>query len=644
MHEGFAHNPALVVALALAAGVVSQTLARHLRIPGIVVLLAVGVALGPDVAGVIDPGDLGPALDILVGFAVAVILFDGGLNLHWRRMKSQAPAIRMLLTVGVVVTTVGGALAARVFLGWGWMPSILFGTLVIVTGPTVVTPLLRRIRVRKNLETILETEGVLIDAVGAVVAVVALEIALGEGLAAGAVSAPTRLAVGFGVGAMGGLVMALLLRLKWAVPEGFETIFTLSLALAIFQVSNALIPESGIMAAIVAGAVVGNAGTRSFKEIREFKEQLTVMLIGMLFVLLAADVRVADVTALGRPGLLVVLALMLVVRPVNVLACTIGSGLAWREKAFLSWVAPRGIVAAAVASLFAERLSHDGSEVGAQLRALVFLVIAATVVVQGATAGLLARLLGVRRPTGKGFAVFGADPFGRLITRVLGDYGHEAVIIDADATKCRDAEQEGLKVVYGNALDENVLLRSQMDTRRAALGVTANEALNLLFARVALADAHVPLVYAVGVRTGPEIGPHQFTEDGARLLFGNETDPELWSVRIRRGLTGLSVWSRAGDEPGTEPVVPAEALAWLLPLFMLEKNDRLALIDETSRFGKGARVLWLVHTERSEQAHGWLAANGWVAEPAVGAGEPDGASEDQAPDAAAASGPAAGTP
>ena len=290
----------------------------------------------------------------------------------------------------------------------------------------------------------------------------------------------------------------------------------------------------------------------------------------------------------------------------------------------------------------AKRVRSD--DVGAQLRALVFLVIAATVVVQGATAGLLARLLGVRRPTGKGFAVFGADPFGRLITRVLGDYGHEAVIIDADATKCRDAEQEGLKVVYGNALDENVLLRSQMDTRRAALGVTANEALNLLFARVALADAHVPLVYAVGVRTGPEIGPHQFTEDGARLLFGNETDPELWSVRIRRGLTGLSVWSRAGDEPGTEPVVPAEALAWLLPLFMLEKNDRLALIDETSRFGKGARVLWLVHTERSEQAHGWLAANGWVAEPAVGAGQPDGASEDQAPDAAAASGPAAGTP
>ncbi|PID79767.1 sodium:proton antiporter [bacterium DOLZORAL124_64_63] len=619
MHHGFSHNPALTVALAMAAGVLAQTLARHLRIPGIVLLLAVGVILGPDVAGILDPEVLGSALDVLVGFSVAVILFDGGLNLHAKRMKSQAPAIRMLLTVGVVVTTAGGALAARAFLGWAWTPALLFGTLVIVTGPTVVTPLLRRIRVRKNIETILETEGVLIDAVGAVVAVVALEIALGQGFAEGAVSAPTRLALGLAVGAAGGLVMAMLLRVSWAVPDGFETIFTLSLALAIFQVSNAIIPESGIMAAIVAGVVVGNAGARSFKEIREFKEQLTVMLIGMLFILLAADVRVADVLALGKPGIYVVLALMFVVRPLNILACTLKSGLSWREKAFLSWVAPRGIVAAAVASLFAERLGHHGETIGTELRALVFLVIAATVVVQGATAGVMARLLKVRRPSGKGFAVFSADPFGRLIARLLGEHGHEVVIIDADATKCREAEKEGLKVVYGNALDENVLLRSQMDTRRAALGVTANEALNLLFARVALTDAQVPLVYAASVRPGPEIQRRQFTEAGARLLFGNETDPELWSVRIRRKLTEAETWIRESNHDGDGPKLPTEALSWLLPLFAEDKEGQLLPIDQKTRFGKGARVVWLVHTERREQAAEWLTSHGWqfvpVAEP-----------------------------
>lgn len=611
MLAGFHDNPALVVALAMAVGVLSQTLARHLRIPGIVLLLAAGVTLGPDVAGLLDPAVLGPALEVLVGFAVAVILFDGGLNLNIRRMRSQAPVIQRLLTVGVVITTGGAALAAHLLLGWAWTPALLFGTLVIVTGPTVVTPLLRRIRVQRKLETILETEGVLIDAVGAVVAVVALEIALGQGLAQGAISAPARLGVGLVCGAAGGLVMALLLRLPQAVPEGYETIFTLAVTLAIYQISNAFIPESGIMAAIVAGAVVANAGARRLKEIREFKEQLTVLLIGMLFVLLAADVRVADVLALGRPGLLVVLALMFVVRPLNVLACTARSGLTWRDKVFLSWVAPRGIVAAAVASLFAERLSHDELEYGAQLRALVFLVIAGTVVVQGATAGTLARLLKVRRPSGKGFALFGAQPFGRLLARLLQENGHEIVLVDADASLCSEAEKEGLRVVYGNALDENVLLRSQMDTRQAALGLSANEAMNLLFARTARWNAHVPKVYAAGDHRGPEIQLSHFAEAGAGLLFGNETDVELWNVRVRRGLTATLKFRREDDTAGQEVDLPRDALSFLLPLFQVDQKGTLAIIDEKTRLTRNTVVLWLVLAERAEAARAWLAGQGW---------------------------------
>ena len=611
METHFTHNPALIVAIALAVGVIAQTIARHVRLPGIVLLLGAGLVLGPDVLGVLEPADLGVALEVLVGFSVAVILFDGGLNLHFKRMRSQAPAIQRLLSLGMVVTAAGGALAARLFLGWPWLPCILFGTLVIVTGPTVVTPLLRRIKVRKNLETILESEGVLIDAVGAVVAVVALEIAVGDSVAVGALGGPARLLIGALVGAVGGALVALALRLHRLIPEGFETIFTLSMALAIYQVSNAFMEESGIMAAIVAGAVVGNAGARSFREIREFKEQLTVMLIGMLFVLLAADVRVADVIALGAPGLFVVLALMFVVRPLNVLACTARTGLTWREKAFLSWVAPRGIVAAAVASLFAERLTHHGQDVGTQLRALVFLVIAATVVVQGATAGMMARLLRVRRPSNKGFALFGANHLARAMARLLLDHGHEAVLIDSDANLCREAEQEGFKVVYGNALDESVLLRSQMDTRRAALSVTHNEALNLLFARTAREEAGVPAVYAAGERSGPEIRPTQFHDAGAHLLFGNETDIELWSVRARRGLTAVQTWRRQEELEGKDSQLPNELLPVLLPLFTRDDLGRLDPVSEKDRFDKGETVLWLVLDERAGEAEMWLEGRGW---------------------------------
>lgn len=611
MPGGFSHNPALVVALALVAGVLAQSLARHLRIPGIVLLLGAGAALGPDLLGVIDPQVLGGALEVLTGFAVAVILFDGGLNLNLRRMRREGGIIRRLLTLGVLVTTAGGALAARFFLGWGWTASLLFGTLVIVTGPTVVTPLLRRIKVRHNLETILESEGVLIDAVGAVVAVVALEIALGTSFAEGALSAPARLLAGLAIGALGGGVMGLLLRWHTLVPEGYETIFTLSFTLALYQVSNALTPESGIMAAITAGAVVGNAGSRSEREIRAFKEQLTTLLIGMLFVLLAADVRLAEVLALGRPGVLVVLALMLVVRPLNILVCTRGSGLGWREKAFLAWVAPRGIVAAAVASLFAERMDHAGDEYGGRLRSLVFLVIAATVVVQGATAGLVARLLKVRRPGGKGIAILGANPLGRLLARQLQDHGHEVAVLDANPGLCREAEEEGLRVVFGNALTESVMLRAQMDTRRAAVGATSNEAVNLLFATKAREDAKVPLAYSLGARNHGGVTAAHLDESGVRLLFGNEIDPELWAARVRRDLAVLEDWRRM-EEPGGSPAPPdREALALLLPLFVVGGRGDLELVDDRTRWGRGTVVRWLILAEKQDQARTWLQDRGW---------------------------------
>ena len=246
----------------------------------------------------------------------------------------------------------------------------------------------------------------------------------------------------------------------------------------------------------------------------------------------------------------------------------------------------------------------------------MFLVIAATVVVQGATAGMMARLLGVRRPAGRGFALFGAQPLGRLLARLLTEHGHEAVLIDADATLCREAEQEGLKVVYGNALDERVLLRSQMDTRRAALAVTPNEAVNLLFVRAARQEAHVPVVYAVGVRSGPEISVEHFHDAKARLLFANETDPELWSVRIRRGLTAVEAWRRVDDAAGDSPELPNEQLSLLLPLFLLDGPDRIEPVDETRRFGKGRTVLWLMLAERGDEARAWLTAQGWSVVPA----------------------------
>ncbi|MDX1384959.1 MAG: cation:proton antiporter, partial [Thermoanaerobaculia bacterium] len=314
-------NPALTFSIALAAGIAAQSVALHLRIPGIVLLLAVGVLLGPDVANLVRPDALGHGLDEIVGLAVAVVLFEGGLNLRWRRLQAEASTIRRLITLGGGITAGGGAIAAVLFMGWDWRPAVLFGAIITVTGPTVITPLLRRVRVKRNLRTILEAEAVLIDPIGAVLAVVILEFVLATtttSAAASLLGLPIRLGLGAALGAVGGLLLGLVLRSERIVPEGYENIFTLAMVLALFEASNAIVHESGIMAAAAAGLVVGNMRTRVQQELLEFKEQLTVLLVGLLFVLLAADVRVAEVVALGWPGALTVLTLMFIVRPADV--------------------------------------------------------------------------------------------------------------------------------------------------------------------------------------------------------------------------------------------------------------------------------------------------------------------------------------
>lgn len=617
MHD-VAANPSLTVAVALAAGIVAQSIAQHLRVPGIVLLVAAGVVLGPDGLGVVKPHDMGGGLHMLVGFAIAVILFEGGLNLEWRRLRREAATIRMLVTVGAIVTWAGGAVAARLILGWSWTLSILFGSLVIVTGPTVITPLLRRIKLNRNLHTILEAEGVFIDAVGAIIAVVALEVVLspgGSSLALGFVTVPTRLLLGIGVGLLGGLAVALLLRVRGVVPEGLENVFTLSLALAIFQISNALSSESGIVAVIIAGLVVGNSHTEVKHELKEFKEQLTVMLIGMLFVLLAADVRVADVFSLGVPGLAVVAALVLVVRPIDVLVCTIPASMTWRERAFLSWLAPRGIVAAAVATLFYDRLSAEGIAGGEEMRALVFLLIAVTVVFQGLSGGLVARWLGVRRPSGLGYVILGAHQLGIELGKLLSESGERVILIDANPEACRMAEEAGFRVLHGSALEERILVAAGLDMRRAVLATVPNEAVNLLFARKAREEYKVPEAYVAIQRGHGTITPETVHEAGASVLFGSEFDLELWDVRMRRGLVAITtwIWTDKSDEEELDPVaVPKELQNTLMPFALLDANDIVKPFGDRARIKEDSRLFWLLFKEREDETTEWLQNRGWI--------------------------------
>jgi NhaP-type Na+/H+ or K+/H+ antiporter len=606
-------NASLTVALAMLVGVSAQAIARHLRIPGIVLLLAAGVVMGPDVAGLVRPASLSHALHALVGFAVAIILFEGGLNLNLRLLRSQARPIRRLVTLGALVTAAGGALAARGLMGWSWRVSVLFGTLVIVTGPTVITPLLRRIKVRHNLETVLEAEGIFIDAVGATIAVVALDVALapsGQTLGAALLDIAGRIGVGTVVGLAGGLLLAALLHWRKLIPDGLENILSLAFAIAVSQVASAILPESGIAAAIVAGLVVGNVRSHALRDLREFKEQLTVLFIATLFVLLAADVRVADVRALGGAGALTVVVLMLVVRPLDVALCSWRTSIDRRERLFLMWLAPRGIVAAAIASLCAHELSRAHIPGGAELRALVFLVIAVTVTVQGLTGGLVARLLGVRRAHDHGYLILGVNAVALAVADALRRGDEEVVFIDANPTACRQAEEAGFRVLYGNGLEERTLVRAHADSRRGCLALTPNEEVNFLFAREIHDKFRGPAIYLGLQDASTGITAARVDALGARIAFGGPRQVGVWATRLRRGDAAIERWrldDPRGDQPGELATFPDGAL----PL-AVTGGGRVRVAATDARARKGDELDVAIAVAGREQTAQALAAAGWV--------------------------------
>ena len=606
---------ALTISLALVSGLIGQTFAHHLRIPGIVLLLFTGALLGPQGIGIINPEVYHESLTMLVGFAVAVILFEGGLNLDIKRLRRESIAIRQLITIGLIITVVGAGLAAHYILNWSWEMSFLFGTLVSVTGPTVVTPILRRIKLNKNISTVLEAEGVLIDPIGAIVAIVALELVMHPGESSflfGTGDLLLRLGFGFVFGLIGGVLISLLLRPKKLIPENLKNIFVLTFVLAMFHLSNTLMGESGIVAVTIAGVVLGNAKTKKLQELAEFKEQLTMMFIAMLFVLLAADVSFADIKILGQNGVIVVLILMFLVRPINVFVSTLGTKMALRDKLFLSWMAPRGIVAAAVASFFAVTLEEASYEGGNLLRAMVFLVIAITVTTQGITGGLLAKLLKVSRSSNKGYIIVGAHAVSIEIANAMKAKGEEITFVDSNADAVRQIQESGYKVIFGNGLDDSILIRAGIDSVKGCVGLTPNEEINLLFVQKASEEYKIEKLYAyLHIKNG-HVKTEMIEEVGADLLFGAKRDIDLWNVRIRRNLSVIEKWRcTSKDEIPLVKDNDSFANRSLLPLVVHKKNSAEIVTNKT-KVKSGDEVVFAVYEEKRAEVKNWFNADGWV--------------------------------
>jgi NhaP-type Na+/H+ or K+/H+ antiporter len=608
-----ASDPSVTIALALFVGMLIHVLSEHLKVPSIILLLAAGILLGPDGAGIIQPSTLGVSLHHLVGFGVAVILFEGAMNLRLTQLRRESRSIRHLTTLGVVVSAIGCTLAPYFILGWEMPLAILFGTLMTVTGPTVITPLVRRMRLQSRIATVLQAEGIFVDAIGAILAVVTLEFVIARdsgSLMAGATNAILRLVAGIVFGAIGGGVIVGLLRPERLIPEALQRAFTLAFVLALFQISNAVTSESGIVAVIVAGLVAGNARVHGLIELREFKEQITVLLLGLLFVLLSADVGLAEIGELGWPGVAVVVVVMLVVRPLNVWVATRRTDLTTREKLFLAAMAPRGIVAAAVGSLFAQTLDAEGIAGGAELRALVFLTITITVIVAGTVGTTAAHLLGLVRPLSRGLVILGAQPVGRLLAKVLGSLGDDVILIDSNPQLCRAAENEGLRIIYGSGLSEYILQRADLETRQGCIAATTNDEVNLLFARRARKTYKVPRAW-VAIRSGHlNVTPDMVRQLDSRLLFGMPRKLDTWNLRMERGQTELSRWLYAGQSRRiTDDRMPDDVLAYV-PL-SVERGRSIMPVDEETTFRANDTLHALVWSERARDAEAQLNSAGF---------------------------------
>lgn len=452
---------ASIVLLLASIGIVSlfcQWLAWRLRMPAILFLLAGGIAAGP-LLGWINPQPLfGELLFPLISLAVAVILFEGSLTLRYDEIRGHGKMVRNLIPVGSIVTCIIGTLAAKWALEVSWEVALLFGAISIVTGPTVIAPLLRSVRPKSNLANILRWEGIIIDPVGALLAVLVFEgiVSWGQGNVFGhsLYIFGKTIAVGFLIGALAGWLNGVALR-KHLLPQYLHNAGTLTFMLGVYAVSNELAHESGLLTVTVMGIWMANMKQVPIDSILEFKESLSVLLISALFIILAARIEFSAIADLGW-GLVVVLAvLMLVARPLSIFLSSIGTSLSWREKLFLSWVAPRGIVAAAVSALFAFQLQQQGYDSAGALVPLVFMLIIATVTLQSLTARPIARLLKVAEPADYGFLILGANQVARQIAEALQKHEVPVTLSDTNWENVRQARMDGLQVYFGNPVSEH---------------------------------------------------------------------------------------------------------------------------------------------------------------------------------------------
>jgi len=519
------HHMAELIASILIVGIALQWVGWRLKIPALILLIAAGFIMGP-ITGWLNPTeDFGDMLQPMVSLSVAVILFEGGLSMRWHEFKKNSRVIYRLVTWSVVLTFGLGSLAAHYLVGLSWPVALIFGAIIIVTGPTVIMPLLKQANLKKQPASLLRWEGIVNDPIGALLVVLiygyyalsesdALAINIVSGLL---VSLVVSLALGVGVG----LLISRAFR-QGSVPEYLKSPLILIAVLLVYVVCNRVQSEAGLLATTVLGITLANQRLNAFQELLRFKEYVTILLVSSTFIVLTADINPEILQRIGWQGWLLLALVIFVIRPLSIYLSTIGTDINKQDRMLIAWIAPRGIVAAAVAGLFGSEMMKQGYQDAELLLPLIFALIILTVIMHGLSIGWVARKLGLASSHPDGVMIVGASPWSTALAAELQKNKMPVVMVDTSWQNLKAARMQDIPTHYGEILSERTEEVLELSHMTKLLALTPNEPYNTLTCS----------------RFAPELGHHNVYEMAWKPIVEgkNNGDSKIPSSAIRGDL------------------------------------------------------------------------------------------------------------
>ena len=600
-------EPTEVFVLAALVAVAARIGAERLRLPAIVPWLVSGMLLGPFGLHLLHVEAVRPALHTLIELGLAVILFEGGLNLNLKALRQQGWVVGRLLILGPAATMLVGGGLLHAWGGADWNIALLFGALISVGGPTVIMPIVRQTRMDRTLRHVLAGEAMLIDALGAMLAIVMLELTLAGGLSIRTVASDLALkfAAGAGIGWLGGWLIGRALTRDWLKDTELRAIATLAAVWGLYLAADHASRQAGLLAVLVAGAMLQHKDLPDIQRLRHFKGSLSMLLVSVLFVLLAADLNLNVLRAHFALGLGIFAALALIARPVAVWLATADAELGARQRAYLALMAPRGVVAAAITSLFGLVLAERGVPGGELLEPLVYAIIILSVLVYGLLAAPLARWLGVEGSDERSVLIVGGGQIGAELGRALAE-DREVRFLDTNAEVIATLQRSGHVAVRGNALDPLYMEIVHAEEMGCVVAMTGSSEHNLLIAQLARDQFHIHDIY-VALREGDEENHARMIRQlGARRLFAKPYNFTYWNDQAWRKRLVHEAFRVAPDSPlagcrladariphGVQPLIIVRNGQTHLPHddFVLEAGDEIRVLTRPERIQEGQPLL-----------------------------------------------------